>query len=124
MQDEYGFLKIQPSSGMMIGRDGKTIGWIISFRPDTTVDKKHWFKSCSIDHHFLCIETGSDGFPVNCKKIFKNSDGPNECGPLLDETMMKLFEFCCGLIANKNKDSEMQHIGNEILNDMLLGDNQ
>lgn len=124
MQQDFSFIKIQPSSGEIRDKDGKTVGFIWIFRPGIVVEGRHWFEACgdNTDPDFLCIEVGADKFPINCKKVFRNSDEPRECEKATDEEVLKYFEFCCKLIAKQNSEDKMQCLGDEILGDMISGD--
>lgn len=125
MQLDPKFIKIQPSNGIIKDKQGRTKGLVWIFRPDVAVEDQHWFEACdtNADYDFLCVETGSDGFPVNCKQVYLNSDGPPECIPIADQEILKCFEFCCGLLNKKKaENNEMQHLGGEILKDMISGE--
>ncbi len=125
MSNDFDFIKIQPSSGAIRDKEGIIIALVWIFRPDVVTEDQHWFEYEHDDDHFhLCIETGSDKIPVNCKKVYSNLDGPSEYEPLSDEKVLNCFKFCCDLLSRKRKDNEIQRLGDEILKDSLLGDTE
>jgi hypothetical protein len=124
MSDKFDFIKVQPSNGVMKDKNGNIVAFVWIFRPDVAVEDRHYFKMSDTDDdsNFLCIETGSDKIPVNCKKIFSPDNRPNEWESVGDEEILKCFEFCCSLLAEKYKDIELQQLGHQILLDTLSGD--
>ncbi len=118
MPNDY-YVKIQPSNGIIKDKEGRTVALVWIFRPDVAMEKRRWFETPGVvDGHFLCIEIGSDKIPVNCKIVYRNSDGPDEWESVGDEKILKCFEFCCDLL----KDSEMRQTGGEIIEDTFFGD--
>lgn len=120
MQYDPKFIKIQPSNGLIRDKQGKTAGLIWIFRPNITVKDRHWFEDPDDSKCFLCIEDGLDGFPVDCKIIFPQLDGPTEWKRIADEDILEMFQVCCNLLSKKG--NEMRNLGTEILRDMLSGD--
>jgi hypothetical protein len=124
MSDPISFIKLQLSNGVLRDKDDdqKTLGLIWMFRKDVAVDQQHWFEpNDDGSRELLCIETGADKFPINCKRIFVDSDGPSEWESLSDEEILKCLEFCCQLLAQKNNDDKIQRLGSELIEDALSG---
>ena len=117
------FIEIQPSNGIMKDKEGNTVALVWVFRPDVVVENRHWFEAINPthSHNFLCIEVGSDKIPVNCKAVYLNLDGPDECERLSDEKIIECFKFCCNLLAKKYTDDEAQRLGSDIIKDAFLG---
>ena len=122
MPDKFDFVKIQPSNGVMKDKDGNIVAFVWIFRPDIVVEDQHYFKapSASGDSNFLCIETGLDKIPVNCKKIFGPNNRPNDWERISDEEVLKCFEFCCKLLEQKTKDEELTRSGDEVIKDIFV----
>lgn len=121
MHQDFSFIKIQPSSGELRNKDGKTVGFVWIFRSDVAMKDRHWFEPCGTNTSpdFLCIEVGDDQIPINCKRVFRNLDEPRECEKATDEEVLRYFEFCCKLLSKKNSEDKIQRLGGEILNDIL-----
>jgi hypothetical protein len=111
-------IRLRPSNGIIKDKEGNTIALVWIFRPDTETKDQHWFESQQDGtKNYLCIETGSDKIPVNCKIAFPGSYGPEKWDYVGDEKVLKCFEYCCKLLSDKN----MQHLGDQIIKDSILG---
>lgn len=112
-------MKLQLSQGSLVDKDGKTIGSALIFRPDVDIEERCFFEYTGDNHYIICIEVGSDGFPVCCKKVYKNSDECGEHKPASDDEILEMFKLCYGLLSKKRDEDKMTELGKDILDDML-----
>lgn len=124
MSEDFKFIKLQPSNGVIYDKEGNTIASVLIFRPDVAVKDRLWFEKLGTDGkpRCLCLEIGPDKIPVNLKLAYINSDGPKEGNPIPNEEIVECFEWCYRwLLSIKNTDDELQRLGDEIIGDMLSG---
>ncbi len=122
MADDLSFIKLQPSSGIMKDKEDKTVGHAWIFRPDILTTDKHLFEILDGgDYSYMCVEVGSDNLPVNCIKVLRYPDQPHEWERVDDEEVLEQFKLCCKLL--KKKARELDHLGDEIIGDMLSNNN-
>ena len=119
MNNKFTFIKIRPSHGLILSNQGRPIGLIWMFRPDIEMKNRYWFENVNDSGTVLCIETGLDGYPVNCKQLYKNFDVPSGWENLSEEHILQKFEDCCHSLSYRKKNDEMQKLGGEIIEDML-----
>lgn len=121
MQSNPKFIKIQPSSDIVRDENGKIVGIHLIFRPNSVVADRQWCEANSVDAHYdyLCIQIGSDQFPIGCVMKYRNPDELYANEIPTDEQIVECFKFCCGLLGlttNKNKTQDFK--------DMLLRGNE
>ncbi len=122
MDDKFKLIKIYPSNGLILNKQGKRIGLVWMFRPNIKMNNKYWFEDISDNNVVMCVEVCSEGIPINCKQVHKNYetfDGPSECEKIPEKDILKRFELCCHLVLDRKEDDEMQKLGGEIIEDML-----